>query len=202
VIRVALAVLLAAAAVVAALGALDARAWDRTLARDDATFADTPLRARWDAGTRLPGDPARAALALDDDLALRRAVRSFLALDAVPRGIDNGELRGRARAVAQIALADVASNGSPEQSSQANDLLGVIAAGGGRVAGVTAAERARAAFEAAVRADPSNVAAKYNLELVVRRMRARGVREEPGKGSGPGSRGRRGAGAGTPGRGY
>jgi hypothetical protein len=202
VIRIAFAAVLAVAAVVAALGALDARAWERTLARDDAAFGETPLRVRWDAATRLPGDPARAALALDDDLALRRAVRSFLALDAVPRGVDNGDLRGRARAVAQLALADVASNGSPTQSSQANDLLGVIAAGGGRVAGVSASERARAAFEAAVRADPSNVAAKYNLELVVRRMRARGVREEPGKGSGPGSRGRRGAGAGTPGRGY
>jgi hypothetical protein len=202
VIRVAAAVVLLLAAAVALLGALDARAWDRTLARDDAAFAETPLRVRWDASTRLPGDPARQALALDDDLALRRAVQSFLAVRAVPRGVDNGELRGSARAAAQVRLGDVASSGSPAQSSQANDLLGILAAGGGRVAGVSASERARSSFEAAVRADPSNVAAKYNLELVVRRMRAKGVREEPGKGSGPGSRGRRGAGAGTPGRGY
>ena len=200
--RLVLACVLAAAVAVAALGALDVRAWDRALAHDDAGFADRPLRMRWDARTRLPGDPARAVLRLADDAALRRGVQSFLAVEAVPRGVDNGDLRGRAQAAAAVALASVAANGAPGQASQANDLLGVLAAAGGRAGGLTADERARAAFEAAVRANPGNITAKYNLELLVRREQARGVREQPGTGSGSGSHGRRGAGAGTPGQGY
>jgi hypothetical protein len=96
----------------------------------------------------------------------------------------------------------VAASGPPAHASQAQTLLGVLAASGGRVAGQTPEERSRAAFEAAVRTDPANAVAKYDLELLVRRMEARGEREEPGAGSGPGARGRRGAGAGTPGKGY
>ena len=200
--RVGLAVALAVGAVVAALAALDVRAWDRAIARDDARFADTPAAVRWDGGARLPGDPARAVLGLDDDLALRRAVQAYRAIAAVPRGVDNGALRGRARASAQLLLAEVAASGSRAQASQADDLLGTLAASGGRVGGVPAEERARAAFEAAVRADPTNADAKYNLELLVRRLESRGAREQPGAGSGSGARGRRGAGAGTPGQGY
>jgi hypothetical protein len=193
---------LALAALAAALGALDAHAWGHALGRGDARFAAAPTAVRWDARTRVPGDPAGALLALDDDLALRRAVQAFIAAGEVPSGIDNGALAGRARAAAELALADVAASGSRAQASQANDLLGVLFARGGRAGGLTREERSLAAFEAAVRADPSNADAKYNLELLVRRMEAHGVREQPGAGSGPGSRGRRGAGAGTPGRGY
>jgi hypothetical protein len=67
---------------------------------------------------------------------------------------------------------------------------------------VTADDRAREAFEAAVRRDPANLDAKYNLELLLRRTRATATREGPGNGSGALGQGRRGAGSGTPGRGY
>ena len=83
----------------------------------------------------------------------------------------------------------VAAAGSPTQSAQANDLLGVLVVGGRR-AGADA--QAIAAFQAAVRADPSNADAKYNLELALRRALPTGVRRGPGTGAaraGPGAAG-------------
>ena len=115
------------------------------------------------------------------------------------RGFDNGESRARARSAAEAALTAVAADAPPAAASQANDLLGVLEALGPRA---TADELAVASFRAAVRADPSNLDAKLNLELALRRLRATSVRRGPGNGSGPRSSGQRGAGAGTPGRGY
>ena len=194
---------LALLAVVLALAAHDAVSWRSTLRRGDARLASTPANARWRASPLLPGDPARAFLALGDDLALRHAVRAFLVAEATPRGYDNGATQTRVRSGAEIVLADLAAHGAAARASQAGDLLGVLVAKAGRVAGgVTADDRARAAFEAAVRRDPSNVDAKYNLELLLRRTKATTTRQGPGSGSGALGHGRRGAGSGTPGRGY
>ena len=52
-----------------------------------------------------------------------------------------------------------------------------------------------------MRLDNGNVAAKFDLELAVRRLRAVGARTGRGQGSGPRGGGRRGAGAGLPGGG-
>jgi hypothetical protein len=68
--------------------------------------------------------------------------------------------------------------------------------------GLTADDRAQDAFDAAIRRDTSNTAAKENLELLLRRTRATSTRHGAGNGSGSRGQGRRGAGAGTPGRGY
>jgi hypothetical protein len=186
-----------------ALAAHDALSWRSTLDRGDARLTSRPASAQWRASTLLPGDPSRSLLALDDDLALRRAVRAFLVAEATPRGFDNGVNQTSVRSRAEILLSDLAAQGSSANASQAGDLLGVLVAKAGRVTGgVTADDRARAAFEAAVRRDPSNVDAKYNLELVLRRTKATTTRQGPGSGSGALAHGRRGAGAGTPGRGY
>ncbi|MEA2689717.1 MAG: hypothetical protein QOD51_2324, partial [Candidatus Eremiobacteraeota bacterium] len=169
----------------------------------DARLTSGPASAQWRASTLLPGDPTRSLLALNDDLALRRAVRAFLVAEATPRGFDNGVNQTSVRSRAEILLSDLAAQGSAPNASQAGDLLGVLVAKAGRVTGgVTADDRARAAFEAAVRRDPSNVDAKYNLELLLRRTKATTTRQGPGSGSGALAHGRRGAGAGTPGRGY
>jgi hypothetical protein len=195
-----LAAALALALVAAALGvaAHDVLAWRSALARW------TPVQpAPAQASPWLPGDPARRLLALDDDLALRRAVHAFVVAQATPRGYDNGATRTRVRSSAEVVLSDVAAFGEPARASQAGNLLGVLVAGGGRVTGgVTADDRAREAFEAAVRRDPANADAKYNLELLLRRTRATATREGPGNGSGALGQGRRGAGSGSPGRGY
>jgi hypothetical protein len=191
-LRAAAALALVAFAVLLALAARDVLAWRYALSHGH-------LRA----AALLPGDPARSFLALDDDLALRRAVRAFLVAEATPRGFDGGVTQTRTRSAAEVTLTDLAARGAPAAASQAGDLFGVLVARGGRVTGgITADDRARAAFEAAVRRDPSNTAAKYNLELLLRRTRATATRQGPGNGSGALGRGRRGAGSGTPGRGY
>jgi hypothetical protein len=203
IVRLSLALILVVLAAFAAVGANDVLSWRSALTRGDARLASHPGLAQWHASTLLPGDPARAALALDDDLALRRAVRAFLVAEATPRGFDNGVTQTRSRSAGEVVLSDLAAHGSATHASQAGDLLGVLVARGGRViGGVTADDRALAAFEAAVRRDPTNEDAKYNLELLLRRTRATATRQGPGNGSGALGHGRRGAGSGTPGRGY
>jgi len=201
--RIVAATALVAAAALLALGAHDVLVWRSAVSHGDARLRTRPVTAVWRAGTWLPGDPARSVLSLDDDLALRRAVRAFVSARGTPRGFDEGETRTRVRSGAEVALEDVVAHGGARAASQAGNLLGVLVAGSGRVTGgITADDRARAAFEAAIRRDPSNEAAKYNLELLLRRTRGTATRQGPGSGSGALGHGRRGAGAGTPGRGY
>ncbi len=192
----------AAAAAVAAAGtaavAHDARAWRDALTGGDALYTQAPSRGRWNATTWLPGDPAGRLARTAEDVSLRRAVRLFVVATHTPRGFDAGESRARRRSAAGAALTSVAATASARAASQANDLLGVLEALGPRPDD----ELAVASFQAAVRADPSNVDAKTNLELALRRLQARGVRRGPGNGTGPRNGGRRGAGSGTPGRGY
>jgi hypothetical protein len=195
------AVLVVVAALLAA-AAHDVRAWRHAIAHGDARFAAAPSTAQWRASTWLPRDPVRHVLGLDDDLALRRAARAFRIAYVTGRGFDNGVTRTTRRSNAEVRLADVAAHGTPSHASVAGNLLGVLVVGGGRVTGgVTADDRARSAFEAAIRRDPGNTAAKYNLELLLRRTRATATRQGAGNGSGALGHGRRGAGSGTPGRG-
>jgi hypothetical protein len=177
----------------------DARSWRDGLKNGDAAFSRAPARARWPADTWLPGDPVGRAVGASRDVELRRAIQLYVAAMRTRRGFDAGETRSRARSAAESALAAVAAEASPPAASQANDLLGVLQALGPRE---TADELAAASFRAAVRADPSNVDAKRNLELALRRLRATQVRHGPGTGSGAHGTGRRGAGSGTPGKGY
>ena len=142
-------------------------------------------------------------LALGDDVAARRAIRSFDVARGTGRGFDFGETQAIVRSNAEVRLSDVAAGTNAAAASQAGNLLGVLVAGAGRVAGgVTADARAQDAFSAAVRRDTTNLDAKYNLELLLRRTKATSTRHGAGTGAGSRGRGRRGAGAGTPGRGY
>jgi hypothetical protein len=188
---------IALVAVLFALSAHDTHAWERGLADGDAAYATQPVAARWRAGTWLAGDPAGDVLQTADDIALRRAVQAFVVAADVGRGFDNGERRSRLRARADVALSGVVATGSPTAASQAANLAGVLAETAG-----SGGERGRASFEAAVRADPANTDAAFNLELLLRRARATGVREGPGTGTGTRGSAERGAGSGTPGQGY
>jgi hypothetical protein len=197
------AVALVAVAVVLAIAARDAAAWRSALRAGDARLAQRPRSATWQAGTWLPGDPVRRLLGLGDDVQVRQAIRAYLVARRTGVGFDNGATRNRVRSGAEVALSDVAARVSRSSASQASNLLGVLVAAGGKVVGgVTADDRARTAFEAAVRRDPANADAKYNLELLLRRTAAQATRQGQGNGTGSLGRGRRGAGAGTPGRGY
>ena len=192
-LRVVPALVLVALAVVVALLAADVRAWQQVLEGNRLT-----------ASTRLPGDPAARMLAIRDDVQARRAVALFRATASVHGRLDNALGVTAARANAETALAAVA-RGHGARASQAATLLGVLAfgdlaRGGGRDS--SQAETAVGDFENAIRADPSDANAKYDLELLLRTLAARGVRTGPGAGSGTGATGRKGAGSGTPGQGY
>jgi hypothetical protein len=193
VIRAGLAVIVLVLAALLASVAVDAGRWQRALGDGGA-----------DAPTTIVGGVAEHLLGTRDDVALRRAIRSFMVAERTPYGFDNGQEQARARARAQAQLADVASSAAPAQASQADDLLGVLAWGGTRApAGVVdPADRAVSAFTDAARLRPSNIAAKFNLELALRALQATGVRRGPSPNSGPRGAGQRGAGAGTPGKGY
>lgn len=139
----------------------------------------------------------------DADSRLRAAVAAYDAAAGARRSFDNGGTRVSLRSRAQALLTDVAIGEDRQAAAHADVLLGVLAASGGRsAAGETPDELSRSLFETAVRLDNGNVAAKFDLELVVRRLRAVGARTGTGQGSGPRGGGRRGAGAGQPGRGY
>ena len=139
----------------------------------------------------------------DADFRLRVAVAAYDVAAGAGHGFDNGLTRASLRSRAQALLTDVAIGEDRQEAARAEVLLGVLAAGGGRsAAGETPDELSRSFFETAVRLDDRNVAAKFDLELVVRRLRAVGARTGAGQGSGPRGGGRRGAGAGLPGRGY
>jgi len=192
-LRLVPALLLVALAVVVALLAGDVRAWQET-------FESGQTKA----STRLPWNIAARTLAVEDDAQARRAIALFRATASVHGRLDNALGVTAARANAETALAAVA-RGRGARASQAATLLGVLAfgdlaRGGGRDS--SQAETAVGDFENAIRADPSDANAKYDLELLLRSLAARGVRTGPGAGSGAGATGHKGAGSGTPGQGY
>lgn len=193
------------AAVVIALLAADVRAQGDALAAGDARYATAPGRARWHASSLLPERVARGLLAVGDDVAARKALKQFRAT-AFRRGrLDNAADVAAARADTEVALGKVARSGDPDKASQALTLLGVLAFGDFARSGRNSAGLAEAAvsyFDAAVHVDSTNEAAKYDLELALKALAARGVRIGPGSGAGVGTTGRRGGGSGVPGHGY
>jgi len=196
----------AAAAALLGLAALglahDLRAWDKALRRGDAVFAEQAAGARWRASTWLPGDPAVDVLGLAGDLALRRAEQAFVVARKASGGF--AARRGaQRRAEAELALSEVVASGSPAAAARAGNLLGILAATADDADGAAASEaRAAETFDAAIRADPSNTDAKYNLELLLRRIRVVGSREGAGGSAGFLGDALSGAGSGKPGSGY
>jgi hypothetical protein len=203
--RTALATLMVAAGVLSALLAADVRRWDERARAGDLRFEVDPAAAQWTASSRLPFDPALRLLGLGDQLAFRRAAQRFEAVEAAGNGFDNGVSEVRARGEVEAELADRRRGADARLASAADNLAGILAFVDSRRTGANApapVERSVAAFRDAVRADPANEDAKFNLELLLRQLVARGVR--PGSSGAPGgpAKGRRGAGGGLPGRGY
>lgn len=195
--RVAVGVVLLAGALVLTLLAIDLHAWGTRMRDDDLRLrVDQRSIPSWTAGTILPSRLSRSLLAVDDDRALRRGVTAFRVAYRTGRGLDNGITRQRRRAAAETVLAAVDASAAHE--SQAADLVGLLAASG---SGTRSLEASVTSFQNAVRLDPSNVSAQFNLELLLHLLEAHGKRVGPGSATGPRG-GREGAGAGTPGSGY
>ena len=192
-LRVAGAVVLAGVAVLGALLARDVHSWRGAINQGDAVFAVAPARAEWAPATSL-GGASEALLGTAEDVQYRRALQLYVEAAQTPNRLDTAVERQSLRAQAARALAK-ASHGP--HASQAQTLLGVLAYGD-----TTGADAAISNFSNAVRADPSNAAAKFDLELLLRLTAAHGSRSGAGPGGSVGPGGRRGAGGGVPGNGY
>ena len=189
-------------AVVLFLLAADVRAWRTAISGGDVVYASAPAAASWTPGTRL-GGTAERVLGTSDDVISRRALRLYAIAAATHLRLDNATQVQSTRAAAQDALTAAAASGDSVRSSRARTLLGLLtyraSAAGGEQDQVDAAI---ADFTDAIRADPSNAAAKFDLELLLRLSAVQGTRPGQGLGTGSGRGGRRGAGGGVPGRGY
>jgi hypothetical protein len=169
------ALLLLGLAAVFALLAVDVRAWQGTLRRDDVTFTGFhPVEGLWGSPAILPGDPAYHLLGLGDPLAYRHALQLFWVSQVGVAHVPAGSVTvTRVSTENELqTLADHAKT-SAERSVAAN-LLGVMTITtptADSATQVQTLERAAAYFRQAVTADPANYAAKLNLELLLRLQR-------------------------------
>lgn len=156
----------------AALVARDAAAVQRAFEGSDLAFEAQPAAERlWKLDTRLPF--AQEAFGVEDDLLYRRALRAF-AVDA-RRGENPYDFdRPAFRAEAQATLGEAEQADLPAAlRSKAASLQSVLSfneAIADPVNGPSLVQQTIAGFERAVRIDPANEEAKYNLELLLRLM--------------------------------
>jgi hypothetical protein len=200
--RTVAAVLAIALGVACVLLASDVRAWNSSLARGDALYASSTRQVVWTPETRLGGVAGRL-LGVHDDVDARRALQRYNAVAHLRLRLDNALDVQTARAGAQDALTQVAADSTGPRAGQALTLLGVLSFGGNATgAQQDQVDAATSDFVDAIRADPANDAAKFDLELLLRQSAAHGTRTGQGLGGGVGRGGHRGAGGGSPGRGY
>jgi hypothetical protein len=202
-LRVALAILALALGLGALLLAHDVRGWQSRIAAGDRLRATHPTAAfDWTPSPSLPFDPARDLVGPGTEIRLREAIRAFVIADRTGKGFDNGRERAVRRDAAEAALEEVILSGSPSEVARADVLLGVLAFDATSTSVTTPGEQSVGAFTEAARLDPTDTAAKFDLELALRALAPSGTR--PGSNPSPGGRGqgRHGAGAGLPGSGF
>jgi hypothetical protein len=204
-VRLTIAGVLLVLAIFAALLASDLRSWHDGISSGDAEYVQNPALARWSTPTILPAGLSRGILAISDQVAFRRAQRTFVPVHLLGNGFDNGYSESRARADLELVLSGLARGGDRVRAAAADNMLGILAYADTQTTGAAQPapiERAVADFQAAVQLDPGNAAAKYNLEWIQRQLVAHGVRPGNETSAGGAKRGHKGAGGGTPGRGY
>lgn len=164
-----------------ALLAADVAAWQTTVSRDDLRFRAQPTHgALWDPATSLPGDPASALVGTSSTIKWRRAVQYFWysRIGSNPDiRMDTPTLRA---ATQDKLLTELSSAPTAAERSSAANLLGVLvvttpAVGNDQSAIKQLVKRATGYFQQAITLDPTNRAAKQNLELALRI-------DKPGKG--------------------
>ena len=164
--------ILIALAVFAALVARDAAAIRSGFEGGDLAFKAQPAAERlWKIDTRVPY--AKRAFGVEDDLVYRRALRAF-AVDARrgenPYDFDRPAFRAEAQAT--LVSAEHSSLAAPLRSKAAS-LQGVLTfeeAIQDPINGPALMRSVVGDFERAVRIDPTNEEAKYNLEYLLRLM--------------------------------
>lgn len=174
--------ILAGLALVAALAsafvAREASQVGSEIRRSDAAFRAEPAReSLWDVKTDAPG--LEKTLGVKDDVAYRRASRLYELLRR--RGRDPYDFSARAfRADAQLALAraEAAGMSGPARSKAANleAIMILEEALGDPLNGPQLLERSLNGFRKALRIDPTNEEAMFNLELVLRLLEPNAAR--------------------------
>lgn len=164
------------AAVVLLVAAVDVQRLHRGVAEDDVRFATNPLDEQlWRVETILPGDPAARLLGVTDDLRYRRVLRTvFLARPRLEAfALPRLEL---ARGEAQVQLNELMANEQNKRRlSQENNLLGALALAIGprqeQEQQLASFRSAVVYFTDAIRLDPENEDAMYNLEGTLQLLR-------------------------------
>jgi hypothetical protein len=203
--RVVLALVLLVLAVGAALLAADVRSWQSAIRTGDLRFAQSPGYAQWTAAPLLPGDPAKSLLGISSQLTFRNTVKSFVTVEAAGQGFDNGYSESRDRAAVEAVLTTLAASPNKQRDSEADNLLGILTYTDSKQTGPyapTPVERSESDFRSAVSLDPTNEAAKFNLEWLMRQLVAKGSRNGETGSTGNTKKGHNGAGGGVPGKGY
>ncbi len=162
-------------AVAFAFLALDVRAWQGSLTRDDVRFRALHSRPDlWRSPATIPGDPARAILGLDDPLAFRHALQLFWLTEVGVAHAGSGNLNSVQIRTQQDLQALIDHGKSRAERSAAGNLLGVVTIRTPAADSETQTEvisRAASYFRHAIDEDPTNWPAKVNLELVLRLTR-------------------------------
>lgn len=194
--------LCAVLAVVAVLLAVDVGRWHAAIAAGDLRYSQRPLGPYpWHVAPIVPFGLGRRLLGVDDDLAYRRGVRLFRLGNPRLGNFGQDTLAVRSAAQSQLTHA-VRSDHDRTRASREANLLGALFLVT-TVSGTTTSERfafyqgAIANFATALRLDPDNDDAKYNLELALLREPSP---EVTGHGSGS-QKGTQGRGAGIAGQG-
>jgi hypothetical protein len=204
-IRLALVGICVVGAALLAVLATDTLRWPGAMRAGDVRYADEPTRSGiWHLTGAFPFGAGRGLLGLGDDIAYREALQSFWRGEPRMLPFSDSNFFG-IRAHAQQELTAIALHDSDsKRGSAAANLVGVL----GFANAVFDQERSQIylanavdSFRTAIRLDPDNEDAKYNLELALVRLRVANEQNESSTGS---SSGRRGASAGTgePGTGY
>ena len=192
-----------AAAALVALFADDIRRWPETIRKGDVQMRVAPQKGDpWKSPDRLPFGLARRVVSVDDDLVFRRALRFYLlsrprfrarfSVTFIPP-IDGARRRMR-------AIMD--SDAERRDRSAAANFLGVMVLDVRGFSDVSYLRQGIRFFRDAVRLDPTDEEAKFNLELQLARSP-----EPPKRSRERGTRGRQtsnteGAGSVLRGRGY
>jgi hypothetical protein len=157
--------------------AVDVLRVPRELAADDVRFQGGPRvrRALWDDLGFLPGEPGVRLLGLRDDVAHREAVALFAQVQPGKVAITTPELEAlRGKAQLEVTLHAREETEPRRQAVQLNN-LGILAIGRYSTDSQEATQilaRAVGSFQNALEADPGNLDALRNLEILLRRPEA------------------------------
>ncbi len=172
-----LAVLAVPAAVALAVLAVDVIRVPHEIAADDVRFQGGPRvrRSLWDDLGFLPGEPGVRLLGADDDVSHRKTIALFAQVQPGKVAITSPELEAlRGRAQLEVTLQARVEREPRRQAQQLNN-LGVLTIGRFSTDSQEASQilaRAVGAFQNAIDADPDNLDALRNLEILLRRPEA------------------------------